>query len=558
MLRLNLKVIKNYARGYYSMACMKLANGLLTFQRVRESISLVFTGLALALMMSQAALAESVLKRGNRFEPATLDPQKYQTHYEQNIVLDLFEGLVTYDPTSRPAPGVAESWTVSGDGLVWTFKLRPNLVWSDGALLSAEDVVFSFRRLMDPATAAQYAQLFYILQNGRETNTGALPPDRIGVSAPAKDTVMLRLNAPAPYLPELLANAFAAVLPQHAIAKNGADWVKPGNMVSNGAYALKLWESQERIELARNPRFHDAARVALDRVIYYPTENLSSALSRFRAGELEMQLEFPASQIETLRTNFPIETKVVPSLLTYYLALNTTNPKLSDPRVRKALSLAIDRDVITARVNRLGEIPAETFVPPGIASYSAWQPPDARLSTEQRLTQAMQLLADAGYGSAKPLKISYSFSATEDFKRIGVAIASMWKRVGIETELLNREGKVHFASLKQGDFEVGFVGWSADFNDAATFLYVLQSSSVNSNYSRYRNPVFDDLMSRAAQTRDVVSRAAVLRDAEMAALKDQPIIPLYTGVARNLVAQRVVGWQPNPLDFYLTRYLSLK
>jgi len=513
--------------------------------------------MAIAALFCQAAVADTVLKRGNRFEPATLDPQKYQTHYEQNIILDLFEGLVTFDAMARPVPGVAQSWSVSADGLAWTFNLRPNLTWSDGAPLNADDIVFSFRRMMDPATAAQYAQLFYILENGQLANTGKISPDRIGVSSPSPDTVTLRLSTPAPYLPELLANAFASVLPRHVIQKSGADWVKPGNMVSNGAYILKTWESQDRIELMRNQRFHDAARVSIDRVVYYPTENLTSALSRFRAGELDTQMEFPTSQIDALRANFPAETKLTPALLTYYLALNSTTPKLADARVRRALSLAIDRDVIVTRINKLGEKPALTFIPPDIANYSLWQSPDAALSGEQKLAQAKQLLTDAGYGPTKPLKISYSFTSTEDFKRIAVAIAGMWKRIGVETELLNREGRVHFAALKQGDFEAGFVGWSADFNDAATFLYVLQSSSVNSNYSRYRNPAFDDLMARAAQAGEGTARATLLQQAEKLAMGDQPIIPLYTGVTRNLIAKHVSGWQPNPLDFYPSRYLSL-
>jgi oligopeptide transport system substrate-binding protein len=501
--------------------------------------------------------AEAVLKRGNRFEPASLDPHRYQTHYEANILLDLFEGLVAYDAEARPVPGVAERWSVSADGLVWTFSLRPGLVWSDGMPLTAEDVVFTFRRLLDPVTAAQYAQLFYVVENARAVNTGALLPERLGVAAPAKDTVVFRLAAPAPYLPELMANAFAAVLPRHAIARHGADWVKPGVMVSNGAYALKLWAPQDRIELVRNPRFHAAANVAIDRVIYYPTENLNSALARFRAGELDMQMEFPAAQIDTLRASLAAETKVGPSLLTYYLALNTAKPQLADARVRRALSLAIDRDVLTGRINKLGETPAFSFVPPVTAHYLAWTPPEAELSPDQRLVEARRLLAEAGYGPGRPLKLAYSFSSTDDLRRIAVAIAGMWKRVGVDAELLNREGRVHFASLKSGDFDAGFVGWSADFNDAATFLYVLQSSSVNSNYSRYANPAFDALMAEAAAARDTAQRSALLQRAERTALADQPIVPLYYGVARNLVARHVRGWRANPQDFYLTRYLSL-
>jgi oligopeptide transport system substrate-binding protein len=520
---------------------------------VRDVLRLV----AVLVLFSASAAAETVLNRGNRFEPATLDPHKFQTHYEANVILDLFEGLLTYDAEGRPTRGVAESWKVSEDGRTWTFRLQSGLAWSDGTALTAEDVVYSFRRMADPKTAAQYAQLFYVVENFQAANTGAMPPDKIGVSAPDPVTVVFKLNAPAPYLPALLANAFAAVIPRHAVAKHGAEWVKPGVMVSNGAFALKTWSPNDRIELARNPKFRAADEVRLDRVVFSPTENLSAGFARFRAGELDMQIDFPLAQLDMLRAEMPAETKITPNLLTYYLALNTKNPKLSDVRVRRALSLAVERDVLTNRVTRAGELPAFTFVPPRMADFPAWTHVDAGLNATQRLATAAKLLAEAGYGKNKPLTVTYSFSNTEDLKRIAVAVAGMWKRVGVETELLGREGRVHFASLKSGDYEAGFAGWAADFNDASTFLYTLQSTTVNSNYSRYANAGFDALMARAAQEKNHVTRGQLLQQAEKTALADQPIIPLYTGMARNLVAKRVAGWTPNAMDFNLSRYMTV-
>ncbi|MDX2144261.1 MAG: peptide ABC transporter substrate-binding protein [Rhodospirillaceae bacterium] len=514
-------------------------------------------GVLCALLWIGTAAAENVLHRGNRFEPASLDPHQYQTQYEGAIILDLFEGLTAFDAAAKLVPGIAESWTASADGKTWTFKLRPELRWSDGAALSADDVVYSFRRLLDPATAAQYAQLMYRVRNGRAVNSGEMPVEKLGVSAPDAFTVVLHLDAPAPFLPEILANPFAAIVPRHALAQHGKDWVKPGAMVSNGAFTLADWQPQNKIELVRNAKFHDAARVKLDRVIYYPTADLNSALAQFRAGSLDMQFEFPTSRVDFLRQEFAAETRIAPSMLTYYVPLNTTNPKFADGRVRRALSMAIDRDVLVSRVTRLGEQPATSFVPPSIANYTPAEMTFLKAPSEARLAEARKLLADAGYGPANPLKFSYSYTSNEDFKRIAVAIAGMWKRVGVETELLNREGKVHFAALKGGDFEAGFVGWSADFNDASTFLYVLQSTTVNSNYGRYRNPVFDELMAQAGEEVDPARRADIMRQAEQLALDDQPIIPLYYGVTKNLVAPRVVGWTANPQDFYLSRYLSL-
>jgi oligopeptide transport system substrate-binding protein len=504
-----------------------------------------------------ATAAEGVLRRGNRYEPTSLDPHKINTQYEKNIVQDLFEGLVTYDAEGHPGPGLASSWSVSPEGTRYTFRLRPGLMWSDGAPLTSEDALYSFRRLMDPKTAGVYAQLMYLLKNGRAVNSGAMPLENLGVSAPDPATVILELEAPAPYLPEILANAFAVFVPRHVIMKTGEGWTRPGVMVSNGAFTLDSWEPQNRIALSHNPRFYDAPNSKLARVVYTPTADLNSGLTRFRAGELDMQLDFPLSQIDALRAELQAETRLTPTLLTYYLALNTQNPKFTDVRVRRALSLAVDRDILTTKVLRAGEQPAYSFVPPQVAGYEPARMDFADSAPDARLAEAKRLLAEAGYPPDKPLKITYSHSSNLDLRRIAVVIAGMWKRAGVETQVLNTEGKVHFANMRQGDYEVAFAGWSADFNDASSFLYVLQSSSTASNYSRYRNPAFDALMTRAAKMENAGARAQLLHQAEETALHDQPVIPLYYGVTKSLVSQRVIGWRANAVDVHLSRYLSV-
>jgi oligopeptide transport system substrate-binding protein len=263
------------------------------------------------------------------------------------------------------------------------------------------------------------------------------------------------------------------------------------------------------------------------------------------------------SQVEPLRTEMPVETRLTPTLLTYYLALNTALPKLSDPRVRRALSLAIDRDILTSKVLRGGERPAFSFVPPIVAGYAPAALDFAEVPSPARLAEARELLAAAGYGESNPLRLTYNHSANLDLRRIAVVIAGMWKRVGVETSLLNLEGKVHFSNLRQGNFEAAFVGWQADFNDASSFLYVLESGTTASNYSRYRNADFDTFLARAGALEDAGGRAALLAQAEALAMKDQPIIPLYFGVTKNLVSQRVIGWRANSIDAHPSRYLSL-
>ncbi len=513
--------------------------------------------LAMGSVRAAEPLNDATLHRGNRYDPATLDPHKVNTSYEFAIIYDLFEGLVAFDAEGQPVPGLASSWTISTDGKRYTFRLRPKLMWSDGAPLTAEDVVFSLRRLMDPKTAGVFAPLFYMLGNARAVNSGAMPLDALGVSAPDPLTVVMDLVAPAPYLTQILANAYAVVVPRHIIAQQGEAWTHPGVMVSSGAFVLEAWRPQSGVTLTRNPRYHNAGEVKLARVAYIPTEDVNAGVARFRAGELDTQLDVPASQVERLAAELPVETRLTPTLLTYYLALNTTQPKLADKRVRRALSLAIDRDILTGKVLRGGERPAFSFVPPIVADYRPALLDFADTAADARLNEAKRLLGEAGYGPGKPLHIAYSHSSNLDLRRIGVIIAGMWKRIGVETTLLNTEGKVHFANLREGNFEAAFVGWSADFNDATSFLYVLDSGTTRSNYSRYHNPIYDGLIAKAAALENTSARAEVLRDGEALAMADQPIIPLYFGVTKTLVSQRVVGWRANAVDAHPSRTLSL-
>ena len=512
--------------------------------------------LLLAVLGFAPAYAEDVIHRGNRSEPAALDPHKAQSLYENNVVQDLFEGLTAYDAAGQVVPGVASSWDISADGRVYTFYLRDALAWSDGVPITARDVVYSFHRLMNPNTAAIYAQLFYLIKNGREVNTGAAPVDALAVTALDETTIEIELTGPAPYFPQVLANGFAATVPRHVIEEHGEGWARPGIMVSNGAFVLDYWAPQDRIEMVRNAHFHDAENVALERVIYYPTEDTVSAVARFRAGDLDIQFGFSPEQAGALREMLPAEVvRLTPALSTFYLPLNTTRPHLSDTRVRRALSLAIDRAILTDKVRRAGESPAVTYVAPGTAGYI---PPDvdyAHMSMDARRAEAMRLLSEAGYNDENPLKVSYAYVTNPENRRLAVVIAAMWKRIGVQMVHANREGKIHFSGLRAGDFETAFVGWSADYNEASTFLYTLQSTTVNANYSRYRNPTYDALMFEAGQTADPDLRADLMRQAESIMLADQPIIPLFNDAGKYLVAPHVKGWQDNPVEAHLSRYL---
>ena len=521
----------------------------------RSAAKYVFLAVVLAIvLMPGASRADNILHRGNRFDPASIDPHKYNTLYEQTVILDLFEGLVTVAPDGTPAPGLAHSWTVSPDGKTWTFTLRPGLQWSDGTPLTADDVVYSFRRLMDPKTAATFASIAYLIENATAVNTGKMPAERLGVSSPLPDIVVLTLETPATFLPELLGNGFMAVVPRHAIEKFGDAWLKPENSVTNGPFILKEWIPNSHIAVVRNPRFRDAAQVKLDGVMLYPTEDGDAAVLQYRAGGLDTVHQVPSTKIDQLRRDVPGQMRITPALLTYYLALNLRRPKLADLRVRRAISLAIDRDIMTNRVLRAGQIGTETFVPPAMPGYRSPMVPEVPMT--QRIEQAKQLMAQSGYSPDKPLRLTISTSTTREARRMSVAIGAMLKPIGVEIAIHGSEGKVFFSDLRVGDFDIGIVGWGADYADAATFLTVM-TVDATSNYSRYTNPAYDALLDKAAAMTDAVARAAVLQEAEVLMLADQPIVPLYVDASRNLVAPRVKGWVDNVADTHLSRYLSV-
>jgi oligopeptide transport system substrate-binding protein len=352
-----------------------------------------------------------------------------------------------------------------------------------------------------------------------------------------------------------MSSSTGSIVPRHVVEKFGDDWIKPENFVSNGAYLLKAWIPNGGITLVRNPNYREPP--SLDTVIFEPTDDIDAAVTRFRGGGLDMQFEFPSARTAELRRVMPAETKVEPATLTFYLTLNLRNPKFKDVRVRKALSLAIDRDLLVSKVLRGGETPLMTLVPPTIPGYRTPVVPEQSLSMPERLARARALLAEAGITPDHPLRFTYSHGANSDRKRIAVAIAAMWKPLGVVASLQGMEGKVLFSNLHEGDYEIGYLGGSADYPDAASFLTGQLSYEPSGNYARYNSPVYDGLVERAEEMADAKSRAEVLGQAETEMIKDQPIIPLFEGVTRELVAQYVHGWQPSPTAVHLSRYLSI-
>lgn len=500
----------------------------------------------------------AVLRRGNTADPDTLDPQKTSTQYESNILNDMFEGLMAMDARANVIYGAAESHSVSPDGLIWTFKLR-DATWSDGVPLTAEDFVFSFQRILNPKTAAKYASLVYPIKNARAVNEGRVPPESAGVRALDARTLEITLEQPTPYLPQLLTHITCQPVPKHIVEKAGDAWIKAGTMVTNGAYVLAEWIPNASITVVKNPRYHDAANVAIERVVYYPISDESVELKRFRAGELDYTASLPARALPELRTEFKGQVRVHPVFYSHYILFNVRKAPFSDVRVREALSLAIDRERIANQVLNAGQTPAYSFVPPEIANYETRGELEFRgRPLEERRARAKALLAQAGFDAAHPLKLTYRYREGLDQRRIAVAVQDLWKSIGVETELLNSEGRVHFNALRTQDYDVAHANWIADYNDAENFLFLFQSTSGQMNYTKFSNPDYDALMQRASVTMDLAARATILRQAEQLMLDTHPVAPLFFDASRRLVRSTLSGYEDNVLDYHLSRFLRFE
>ncbi len=515
---------------------------------------LVLVVLAGAQSCSPAPPPGVTLNRGNGGEPRSLDPQQIGASAEANIAGDLMMGLTTEDANARPIPGAATHWQVSPDGLTWTFHIR-NHLWSDGRPVTAEDFVFAWRRLLDPKTAAPYAYNLWVLKNAKAISAGRLPPTALGVTARDSRTLVVRLEHPAPYLPELLHHHTAYPLPRHVVEQYGAAWSQPAHYVGNGAYVVKEWVPNDHITLLKNKRFYDAKGVRIDVVNYYPSVNSSAALSRFRAGELDTQTPLPAQEIGWLHAHLPKALRMVPYLGVAYVSINQARPPLSDLRVREALDLAFDRRAIVDKILRLGEAPAYAMVPPGIANYPggaamifASEPYAARLK------KARALMTAAGYGADHPLNLDYLTTTDPDNLRVAAAVQSMMRSIDVNLTITQADVQIVIQRMNAHDFDLAANSWIADFDDASNFLDLLRCHG-GKNYGDYCSPAYDALLDHAERTADARARGVLLERAEQMALDDYAWIPVRFMVTRDLVKPTVRGWIANRRDVNRSRWL---
>ena len=520
---------------------------------------LLLAGVAL-VTLAGAASAEVVLNRGNDTDPATLDHHRTSTVAEGNVMRDLYDGLTIQDADAKAIPGVAKSWDISEDGMVYTFHLRDDAKWSNGDTVTAGDFQFTFRRLMDPKTAAGYASMLFIIKNAEDIAGGKKPLEELGVEAVDDHTLKITLNAPAPYFLELLTHQTGLPMHQKSVEENGDKFTTPGKLVTNGAYMLESFTPNDKIVMKKNPHYYDADQVKIDTVNWIPFEDRASCMRRFEAKEVQICSDVPAEQMDYVKKNLADQFRLAPYLGTYYLPVKgkTADSKLKDPRVREAISLAIDREFIASQVWRDTMLPGYSLVPPNIANYVA-EPPKLDYSDDmlEREDKAKELLKEAGIEPGS-LSVELLYNTSENNKNTMAAIADQLGNIGIKASLNETEGASYFNFLREdGPFDIARAGWIGDYNDPQNFLF-LNISTVSFNYSKWKNPAYDELMAKAEKITDLGERAKVLAEAETLLLKELGIIPILYYSSRALVSTDVEGWNDNLMNDHKTRWLSLK
>lgn len=487
--------------------------------------------------------------RGNNADPESFDPLHARSEPALNVLRDLHEGLTTLDAAGQVIPGAARDWRVSDDGLDWEFELDPGARWSDGQAVRATDFEQAFQALADPATASPHAALFQAISGMTESISGGASPASIGVVAASGDRLRVTLMQPLPWLPELLAHP--------AAAPRRAD-VPADGRISSGAFRLATQVPGSHLLLVRNAHYRAAAAVTIDQVRYLPIADHASELSRYRAGEIHMTYTAPVSRVPWLLENMPDEFRISRYLAVYFYGFNTRRPPLDDARVRRALSLAVDRELLTSRITGAGEQPACSLVPPGLSGYAGPRDAECEARRRERVDQALALLAAAGYGPERPLKLEIRYNTGELHDRLAVAVSAMWQEaLGIETSLVREEFRVLLGNVRAGDVTQVYRGsWIADFAQPESFLGILAADSPV-NGTGWDDPEFERLLREAAGRPDGAARLRLFAQAEARVLAEVPLMPLYFYVSKKLVKPHVRGIEDNPLNIHPSRFVRL-
>ncbi|WP_447956667.1 peptide ABC transporter substrate-binding protein [Vreelandella sp. EE7] len=522
----------------------------------RLAVAIGAATLALTSLGAQAA----TLRIDNGAEPGTLDPQRSSGVWESRIIREMFETLVSYSPEGELVPGLAERWEMNEAGDELTLYLREGAEWSDGEPITADDALYSLRRLLRPEIAAHNAQLYYPIEGAHAVNIGEAEPESLGVEALDEHTLRIHFAKPAAWFMQALAMPEAAPLPEHYVTAQGQRWITPGQTPVSGPFTLEQWQPQDHITLAKNPAYYAAADVALDEAIFYPIDDASAALTRYRAGGLDISYGgVPGQQFGWIEENLADALKVSPMVASYFYMFNMEEDSpFSDVRVREALNLASRREVIADQILGMGQVPSYWFVPQATSGGTQGKMAFADMPMDERLERARQLLDEAGYGPDNPLEVELRYNTLDDHRRVAVAIAAMWQPLGVEVSLNNSEAATHFANINEGKFELARYGMVATIDDPYDFLNAYSDGGTSARSTGYHNAEYDALVARSDAILDPEARAEVLTEAEQMLLDDYALLPIYDYVNLALVSPRVSGWHATPLDVHPLRYITLE
>lgn len=477
----------------------------------------------------------------------SIDPGLVQDTTGGDIVRQMFEGLYNQDADGNNYPALAADMKVSEDGKTYTFALRQGVKWSDGNPVTAHDFEYAWKRVADPATASEYASYIQLmsLKNADEVLTGKAAPDELGVTALDDHTLQVELTVPLPYFPLMLTHATTFPVPRWAIEAHGDEWVRPENIVVNGAYKLSEFRPGERAVLERNSNYWDDKNTVINKVVQLTITDENQAYNRYRAGEMDYT-NVPTGKYPGISQEFPEETHSAPVLCSYYLNMNQgpSGPDyLKDPRVRRALSLVIDRQLLVDKVTQAGQIPAYTFTPEATAGFTVPYLPYYTDSTQaEKDEEARELLESAGYGPDNPLTVDYIYNTSEGHKKIAIFVSQMWKqKLGVETVINNMEWKTLLDTRNSGNFEIARDGWCADYNEPSTFLDVFKSDSSH-NSGKYSNTAVDKLLDESKTTHDPQTMYTII---EGFLAEDTAFIPVYHYTDPILVNPKLKGYPFN-------------
>jgi oligopeptide transport system substrate-binding protein len=498
----------------------------------------------------------STLKRGLGGEPSSLDPAEASDTFSFEVIRDVYEGLTTESPEGIVLPGVASSWSIDNSGTVYTFHLRPDARWSNGAPVRAMDFVQAWRRVVDPTAASPVADTLRPIANATAIIEGKLPVSSLGVSSEVDNLLVVHLERPAPYFPQLLTHS--ATFP--VFSERSAKSHTANSWVSNGPYVLSQWTPGSTISLRQNQSYWDQSNVRIPKIQYVFIADENAEFRQYRAGQLDVTQSVPSAALPGIRAERPRELIVAPFLATAYYALNLRSPYFAThTNLRKALAMSIDRRALQATILPFGQTPAYGFVPPGTWNYQsqAWEWRD--MSDMQRIQEARRLYAADGYSENKPLRLRMLINSNSSIKQVAIAVASMWKQtLGIESEIIDEEYRVFLDSRRDtSKWDVIRLGWTADYNDAGGFLDTLRSGSPN-NDSRYTNSIYDELLAQASTRTDGSDRRLLLESAEKLMLSNYPLIPIYFFSTKRLIKPYIKGALANPLSRLYSKHMIIE